>query len=105
MKYLWRGERHLITVGGNRAENLTGGLRIDSGYCESVGAEFWLRAPDITAADPTNAMTVKSMGSIYGWVPWSLEARNTAAVVPAFEFNLSSVSSRLPRQQQHLTGH
>ncbi|MCU6748170.1 hypothetical protein OCV51_10985 [Faecalicatena acetigenes] len=80
-----------ITVGGNRAEDLTGGLRIDSKYCESVGAEFWLRAPDTTAADPTNAMTVKSMGSTYGWVPWSLEARNTAAVVPAFEFNLSSV--------------
>lgn len=83
-----------ITVGENSAEDLTGGLRIDSKYCESAGAEFWLRGPDITVPEPReprNAMTVKDMGSTFGWVPWSLEARNTAAVVPAFEFNLSSV--------------
>ena len=83
-----------ITVGENSAEDLTGSLRIDPKYCESDGAEFWLRGPDITVPEPReprNAMAVKDMGSTFGWVPWSLEARNTAAVMPAFEFNLSSV--------------
>lgn len=79
-----------ITVGENSAEDLTGGLRIDLDYCKSVGAEFFLRAPNTVDTDPSSVLYMKDNGNGTWWT-WTWENRAAFAVVPAFEFNLSSV--------------
>ena len=90
-KFTGPGTSGYITVGENSAEDLTGGLRVDPDYWKSADVEFWLRAPDATGGDPTAVLLMKDIGNNYGWGGWPLDARGTSAVVPAFEFNLSSV--------------
>lgn len=90
-KFTGPGTGGYITVGENSAENITSGLRIDSDYYKSLGTEFWLRAPDATGGDPTAVLLMKDIGGDFGWGGWPLDARGTSAVMPAFEFNLSSV--------------
>lgn len=76
-------DSNYVTVGANGNGSLNDGLRVDQAYWGSDA--FWLRTPD---TDNTSNALLATPGSSVSGRP----VDTSAAVVPAFELNLSSVA-------------
>ncbi len=81
--------RGYFTVGRNTADDVYAGLRVDEAYIGN--APFWLSSADRNTNSYHGVVVWSSYANLSGGIVQTLIGNGNMALMPAFEFNLSTV--------------